>query len=176
MTDGIQGPAGPKGDKGDRGDSGVLFDAVDKSVARLIKQAARNKLWNRINSAVAAGLIVVVAGVGWTLFRQHSDDVALRNDSISSCSSGNSFRSGQVEIWEKNYALQAAESKATASLLTQLIAVLAQHDPTEIAQIDSILKQSAGDQAAEIASFLKYVSQVDATHDCNALYGAAAGG
>ena len=173
MTDGIQGPAGPKGDTGEKGDTGnddLLFKAVDKSVASLIRQAARNKIWGRINSVVAAVLVFVVAGLGYALIQQHQYDVAQKSDSITSCEGNNAFRLAQVETWEKNFALQAQESKATASLLTQLIAVLAQHDPTEISQIDSILKQSAGAQANEISSFLKYVATVDAGRDCRALF------
>jgi hypothetical protein len=182
MSENESGPAGPKGDKGDKGakgDAGAgvddkLFQAVDLTVARLIRQASRGKLWNRINTATAVLLVAVMAVVGYTLIKQHSEDVALRNDSVTSCTGNNAFREAQVETWEKNYALQAKESASTAGLLNQLIDVLARNNPTEIAQIRVILAKSGTSQQSEITSFLQYVATVDAGRNCAKLFGASA--
>jgi hypothetical protein len=94
----------------------------------------------------------------------------LRTQSITNCENNNKFREAQVQTWEKNYALQAQESKATGTLLTQLIATLANGDPNRIRQINAILAQSDKAGASEITTFLNYVREVDAPKNCQALY------
>jgi hypothetical protein len=158
-------------------DESTLVSAGEKLVNTLVAQsevnrvqAQRNKLWNRINSITVLLLVCVIAGMGFLLARTHADATALRNDSIVSCQSGNTFRSGQIEIWNKYFALQAAESKATNGLLVDLVDTLANNNPTEIRHIYSILGKSNAASEAEQRTFMNYVNQVNAPHDCTALY------
>jgi hypothetical protein len=141
-------------------------------------KAAENKLnelfqtnkWQRLfNTIASVAVIIALVASGFLVyghFKLTADEVTLRTNAISSCQNGNAFRSGQTEIWDSSFTLQAAENKATASLLASLINTLAQNNPAEIAQIKEILVKSDAAQTAEQAKFLKNVAKINMTRDC----------
>jgi hypothetical protein len=131
------------------------------------------KKWKKVTRWLVAGVVVllITAGIsGYFVNQVRNNANQLRQQSITSCETGNQFRAGQLEIWEKNYALQADVSKATSALLTQLISTLAKGDPAEIAQINHILAQSGKANAAEVSQFLNIVKNISASKDCTSAF------
>lgn len=66
--------------------------------SNFVKAAANevNKLIraNRVNRAVIATLVAVVAVLVYVVFATHQD-------SVNNCQAGNSYRSGQTQIWDR---------------------------------------------------------------------------
>lgn len=131
---------------------------------RAIDHAVKKAL--RFPKVVITVLVVFMVATGWVAWQNHQTNIRQAQDSISSCETGNAFRAGQTAIWEKNYALQAQENKATAALLTQLIATLAGNDPAKIAEINSILAKSGKASTSETQQFLDYIKAKDVAHNC----------
>ena len=172
-TPALQGEKGEKGEKGDRGPKGesVLVGTAELMVSRLVK-ADRRRAWQVRLLAVVGSVSLtagILAGIGY--FQNRASSNGLRQQSITNCENNNKFRAAQVSTWEKNYTLQAQESKSTGTLLTQLIFTLASGDPAKIKQIDTILAKSGTASQAEITTFLNFVKSVDAPKNCQALYG-----
>jgi hypothetical protein len=148
-----------------------------RAIDHAVKKALRGpKIIGRILTGVVAALVLCMAVSGYVAWQAHNTAIGLKNDSIASCETGNAFRAGQSSIWEKNYALQAGENKATASLLSQLIATLAGNDPARIAKINTILAESGKASANEIKEFLAYIKTVDVAHNCQQAYANVNGG
>lgn len=143
-------------------------DPAGDQWTRAIDHAVKRAL--RVPKAVLAIAVVAVLAGGWSTWESHEAVTQLRQESIASCESGNTFHAGQTDIWVKNYALQAGESKATASLLKELISTLAGNDPSKIAQINSILAKSGKASAAETQEFLNYIKSVDVSRNCQQAY------
>jgi hypothetical protein len=143
---------------------------TDKVAANMLAELFKTNRWQKLFNAVAIFGIVIVLAASVFLIESHvelkNDEAKLQSNAVSSCQNGNAFRSGQTDIWKEYYALQAQESKATAQLLVDLVNAVAQHNPVVVSQIDSILKQSDTDQAAETKEFLAKVASVNATRDC----------
>jgi hypothetical protein len=185
---GDRGAKGDKGDKGDRGNKGPigesrLAQAAEAEVTRLVKAKTTPKWWGRALIVICLVLATVVGYLGYEnvthpISNQLRADIAatqqvtanLRTQNIENCESNNKFRAAQVATWEKNFALQGAESKATGALLQQLIGTLTSHDPKRIAEVNKILAQSDKDNAAETQQFLIFVKNVDAPKNCQLLY------
>lgn len=152
-TDDVPGPSQPN----------KLQSVADRQIDKLISASRWHRVW-------IAVLLVVCVALGYVAYQNRQDSAQLKADSISSCESGNATRAQQTQVWEKNYALQASESKATASLLAQLISAVAQGNASVIKQIDTIVAQSSAASAAETQTFLNYVKQVNAPKNCAAEY------
>jgi hypothetical protein len=131
-----------------------------ESAKTAAESTAKSAKWWKILTAV---LVVAVLLAGYAVFQ-------LRSQAVSSCDAGNAFRANAIQTWEKNYALQNQEAKATSGLLTELIAVLGNNDPARIAQINGILAKSDPQKAAEIRTFLAYVAAVNAPRNCGHVY------
>lgn len=137
-----------------------------EAAGRADKSASR---WKKLTLVLAFFIVLslTVGGVtGYFVSQTRTNADELRQQTITSCQSGNTFRTGQTEIQEKNYALQAQLSKANSSLLAQLITVLANGSPARIKQINSILAQSGKASAAEVKQFLSFVQDVNAPKNC----------
>jgi hypothetical protein len=142
-----------------------------KAIEHAVKKALRwPTMAIRVLAGVCIALILVAGASGYEAYQAHEQAIQLKTDSITSCESGNTFRTGQTEIWEKNYALQAKESAGTATLLTQLIDTLTGNNPTRIKEVEAILEQSGKASAAETATFLAYVKSVNVPHNCVQTY------
>lgn len=140
-----------------------MVRAVDHAVRTAVR-------WPKIAVRLLVAVVIVLVGVcgvlTYNVIQNRNESNSLRQDSINSCESGNITRQQQTEVWEKNYSLQAQESKTTGKLLTELIAAIAQNNPVVIKQIDTILVQSGKANAAETQQFLNYVKQVNADRNC----------
>jgi hypothetical protein len=181
---GDKGDRGEKGDKGDKGDKGLkgfvpeskLAEAATAEVTRLIKAKTIPKWWGRLLIVVCLVLATIVGYLGFENVTHpeanqlQAQNNTLRQQNILNCENNDKFREAQVATWEKYFALQAQENKATSTLLTQLIVTLVNHDPTRVAEVRAILAQSDKDNAAEITQFLNFVKVQDAPKNCQALY------
>jgi hypothetical protein len=100
---------------GNAGEAG-LVEAAGREVGRLIKA---NKVNRRVIAALSVISVLVMAACGvlaWVAADQHNDDRQLRQASIMSCQSGNSFRSEQTEIWNDFIGLLVNKSTSRATL------------------------------------------------------------
>lgn len=156
-------------------------DSSDPIMARALEHAVNRavrlpRIVIYALAVVSLLLVVTCSGLGIILDKVTVNTSALRTQSITNCQNNNKFRAAQVQTWEKNYALQASEAKATASLLTELINALANGDPAKIREINSILAKSNTASSNEISTFLKFVKKVDSPKDCTALFAPASDG
>lgn len=144
-------------------------EAAGKAKTAADSAEKSRKIWRRLTIVLGAVVALLVIGSGVTGYfvnqtRNNTND--LRKQAISSCQSGNTFRTAQTQIWEKNFALQAQTSKETAVLLQQFIAALAKGDKATIAKIDTVVAKSAKLNAAETKEFLAFVHAVNAPRNC----------
>lgn len=121
-------------------------------------------------------VLSVVANIVLAVFIDKTNVNAsqLKQDAVSQCEAGNAFRANQLNVWEKNYALQAQlqanQNKSTAPLLQQLLQQLANGDPAKLKQIEAIVTANNKASQDEVQTFLNYVKSVTLPRDCAAQF------
>lgn len=114
--------------------------AAQHQVDVLVKQARMNRVHIRVLYVVVA-LVLIAGGVlTGVVIDQHSTDVSLRNSGIMSCQSGNSYREGATEVWDKLFAISYGAYPPSA----------------EERKLDD--------------EFLSYVNKIDQVRNCARLY------
>jgi hypothetical protein len=126
-------------------DESTVMQAAIMEVSKLTKA---NKVNRRVIQALCVTLVLVLITCGvlsYIAVDQHSADLQLRNnnaslrqESITSCESGNSYRSGNQELWEDfiglliNKKTPAATVKIADGFLARVKTVDALHDCTAL--------------------------------------------
>lgn len=145
--------------------------AEAKASADKANSQAKKWKWLTVGLGIVLALSLVLSGIGVHLWLSQQDATnQLRSQSTASCEIGNAGRAAAIMTWEKNYAIQKEEAQKTGSLLTQLVATLANNDPAKIKKIDDILAQSNAVSARENQSFLDFVKKTNKTRDCPQAY------
>lgn len=142
----------------------------DQVMLRAIDARMRRAL--RPGKVIIAALLMVIVGLGFVAGQleyyhfTHPTANAIVANAVANCNANNAYRTDQTSIWQAFLALQAQESKDTGKQLTALIAVLANGNAAEIAQIRAILKTSGAVNAADERQFVLKVMHVNQSRNC----------
>lgn len=123
-----------------------LILATEKIVEPLRKAVSRYKWAVRIGAVLLVLMVAAFIILGFVAVGQSRDNsqlaaqnAALKASTVTLCQSGNIFRQGEQNIWDKLFALSYSAQKPTPQ------------------------NRKLGEE------FLAYVAQVDAQHNCKAL-------
>src|ERR1700744_4210171 len=105
--------------------------------------------------------------MGLVLNRQitHPTTTAIQRNQIAACQQANDRLKADTGIWESYIALGNKQNADTSKQLAKLIDVLADNDPTKVAEIKAILSQAAPINQADQQAFLEQVAGVNKVKD-----------
>ncbi len=165
---------------------GSFMAAAEAIVDRLIR-GLRFQL--RVTLAAIVMLSVVLAALGFVVKSQYDATSQLRQNSVSACQAGNSYRAQQTQIWSffLDIAVAQGAGKDVKSFVTGAAAVLsaltAQHPElkSDAAKFVSLLERLSGEvkdprTPALVKAIKAHVAAVNAPRNCVRAYNASARG